>query len=210
MRLLHIDSSILGDSSVTRQLTAAIVEKCKKEVPDLIVTYRDLAVDLVPHISNEYFMARAGYIGERSAALEQELKHGELLLDEFVGADACVIGVPMYNWTVPSTLKAWIDRICVVGRTFRYTETGYEGLVGDKPIIIASSRGGLYSPGNPGAMFDHQETYLVQILGLVGITNIQFIRAEGVGLGEDFKIKAIGEAMCLARARNHLGLVPAD
>ena len=207
MKLLHIDSSVLGDASVSRMLSAKIVERCRADVPGLTVTYRDLAKEPVPHITGEHCMVLAGAPIPRSPELDRELQRSASLLEEFLAADIYVMGVPMYNWTVPSNFKAWFDRICVVGRTFRYTASGcYEGLVGNKPMIVASSRGGFYTPGNPSAVLDHQETYLRGVFGVFGITNIAFVRAEGVGISEAVKAQSIKDAMRQASESEHLTL----
>ncbi|WP_428422785.1 FMN-dependent NADH-azoreductase [Methylibium sp.] len=204
MNLLHIDSSILGDASVSRMLSAKIVEKCRAEMPGLTVTYRDLAEDPVSHISGDYFMALTGAQIPRRPELERELARGDALLSEFLAADIYVLGLPMYNWTVPSNFKAWFDRICIVGKTFRYTGQGYEGLVGDKPMIVASTRGGFYTPGNPGAVLDHHETYVRNVFGVLGVTKVNFVRAEGVGISEAVKARSIEDALRQATESQHL------
>ncbi|HWW24523.1 MAG TPA: NAD(P)H-dependent oxidoreductase, partial [Caulobacter sp.] len=137
-----------------------------------------------------------------SAAVAADIASGQAAIDEFLAADIVVIGAPMYNFSISSQLKAWIDRVAVAGRTFRYTENGPEGLAGGKTVIIASSRGGYYSEGAPAAGFDHQETYLKSLFGFLGVTDIRFIRAEGVALGEDVRGKSLeaaqGEILKLA------------
>ena len=117
-----------------------------------------------------------------------------MLLDEFLSADVVVIGAPMYNFGVPSQLKAWIDHLAVPGKTFRYTENGPEGLAGGKTVVIASSRGGVYSQG-PAVAMDHQEAYLRSVFGFMGVTNLHFVRAEGVAMGEDQRSSAISHAV---------------
>ncbi len=117
------------------------------------------------------------------------------VLDEFLAADVVVIGAPMYNFGVPSTLKAWIDRIAVAGKTFRYGANGAEGLAGGrKRVIIASSRGGFYSAGTAGAAADFQEAYLRQVFGFLGVTDIEFVRAEGVNISPEHKAQALAAA----------------
>lgn len=182
MDLLHIDSSALGAHSVSRPLGAAIVEAFQRSHPGTRVTYRDVAAHPLPHWTP---IADANDPGVRIA---------NNVLDEFLAADVIVIGAPMYNFSIPSTLKAWIDRIAVAGKTFRYGANGAEGLAGAKRIIIASSRGGIYAAGAPGAAYDFQETYLRQVLGFLGVADIQIIRAEGVNLGPEQKAQAIAAA----------------
>ncbi|WP_233842993.1 NAD(P)H-dependent oxidoreductase [Dyella sp. 2HG41-7] len=181
MKLLHLDASSLGQHSVSRELTAAIVAQLAQEHTALDVTYRDLTANPLPHW--------APVVDAESDAA----KLGEAVMDEFQAADIVVIGAPMYNFSIPSQLKAWIDRIAVAGKTFSYTENGPKGLVEGKRVIIASSRGGIYSAG-PAAGLDFQETYLRTVLGFLGVTNIEFIRAEGVNMGAEHKVKAIATA----------------
>jgi FMN-dependent NADH-azoreductase len=183
--LLHIDSSILGGNSVSRSLTAGIVARLKAADPSLVETYRDLAAAPIPHLSGTHLAAAQGLAGQLDPALEHELALGNQVLDEFVAADVVVIGVGFYNFGVPSQLKAWVDRIAVAGKTFRYAEKGVEGLAGGKRVILAISRGGFYGPGTPMATFEHAETYLRGIFGFLGITAIEVIAAEGVAVGPE-------------------------
>lgn len=177
MKLLHIDSSALGEHSVSRELSAALAAGWKRRNPDLAVVYRDLAAAPLPHWSPAADAAA-----------------NEAVLDEFLSADVIVIGAPMYNFSIPSSLKAWIDRVMVAGRTFRYTEKGPEGLAGGKKIIVASSRGGFYGDDSGRAHLDFQEDYLRQVFGFIGITDVEFVRAEGIGLGPDQRAQALTRA----------------
>ena len=190
MKLLHIDSSILGAGSVSRTLSSAIVAAQTAQHPGLDVSYRDLAAQPVGHLSGAHLAAGQGLVPE-DAALAADVADGAAVLDAFLAADIVVVGAPMYNFSIPTQLKAWIDRLAIAGRTFRYTEKGVEGLAGNKTVIIASSRGGLYSEGTPMAFFDHQETYLKGVFGFFGITDIRFIRAEGVAMGDDARTKSV-------------------
>lgn len=180
MKLLHIDSSALGANSATRELSAAIVARWAAEVPGLSTQYRDLDADPVPHLTGNVLGG-----GDATAAAESER-----VLQQFLDADVVVLGAPMYNFSIPSTLKAWIDRIAVAGRTFRYTADGPEGLAKGKRVIIASARGGLHS----GAPSDFQEPYLRFLLGFLGITDLEFIRAEGVGMSPRHRSDALAAA----------------
>ena len=193
MKLLHVDSSILGQGSVSRQLSGEIVASIRTKHADAEVTYRDLASEPLGHLSHLHLAAAQGVVLE-SDQLQRDVAAGQVALDEFLAADVVVIGAPMYNFGVPSQLKAWIDRLAVAGKTFRYTENGPEGLAGDKKIVIASSRGGVFGPGTPGAAFDHQETYLRALFGFLGVKDITFIRAEGVAMGPDARAAAIANA----------------
>ncbi|HEY9133525.1 MAG TPA: FMN-dependent NADH-azoreductase [Dyella sp.] len=181
MKLLHIDASALGNHSVSRGLTQAIVAELTRTEPSYAVSYRDLAVEPVGHWSP---VADAS---SPAAIL------GQALLEEFLAADTVVIGAPMYNFGVPSQLKAWIDHIVVAGKTFRYTAEGPEGLAKGKRVIVASSRGGVYSNG-PATAMDFQENYLRAVLGFIGITDIEFVRAEGIAMGDEHKAKALESA----------------
>lgn len=193
MKLLHIDSSILSDHSVTRQLTRSVVEEWRQRHPGLEVAYRDLAMHAPAHLSAEALGARQAPPEQRSPSQRAEVEASERLLAEFLAADVIVIGAPMYNFSIPSQLKAWLDRVLVAGRTFKYTESGPVGLAGGKQVVIISSRGGVYSEG-PAQAMDHQESYLKAALGLAGITDVTVIRAEGVNMGAERRERAIAAA----------------
>jgi len=181
MKLLHLDSSALGTSSVTRELTAAIVGQWRESRPGLAVEYRDLDLDPIPHLS-----------GRSLAQADPEAASAdERLLQQFIDADVVVIGAPFYNFGIPSTLKAWIDRIAIKGRTFQYSEKGSEGLAGGKRIVIASGRGGAYGDASPA---DFQEAYLRQVFGFLGVTDIEVVRAEGVGMSPQHRAEAMAKA----------------
>lgn len=193
MKLLHIDSSILGEGSVSRQLTAKLVTAARAKHLDAQVTYRDLVAEPVGHLTSAHLAAGQG-VKPESSALQQDVDIGLQDLESFLAADVVVIGAPMYNFGISSQLKAWIDRIAVAGKTFRYTEKGPEGLAGGKKVLIASSRGGFYGSNTPAALFDHQENYLKSVFGFLGITDIQFIRAEGLATGDEPRAKALESA----------------
>ncbi|MFO3705691.1 FMN-dependent NADH-azoreductase [Xanthomonas codiaei] len=181
MKLLHLDSSALGANSISRELSAAVVKQQRLLHPDLQVSYRDLDQDQIPHLTGQS-LAQAD--AAEAAAAEQ-------VMQQFLDADVVVIGAPMYNFSIPSTLKAWIDRIAVAGRTFRYTATGPEGLAGGKRVIIASARGGIY----PETSNDFQEPYLRQVFGFLGIDEVSFIRAEGVAYSPQHRSDALAQAL---------------
>lgn len=186
MNLLHVDSSALGTHSVSRDLSRAVVESLKRAHPGAKLTYRDLAANPLPHWAPAPDAANPA---ERS---------GSEALEEFLAADVVVVGAPMYNFSIPSTLKAWIDRLAIAGKTFRYSAAGPEGLAGGKRVIIASSRGGIYSEG-PAEAMDFQEDYLRKVFGFFGITDIEVVRAEGVNLGPEQKAKAVAGALASIR-----------
>ncbi len=195
MKLLHIDSSPLGTNSVSRQLTADVVSTWRTSHPATTVDYLDLAVNAPSHLSADSLGFR---LPPGAAPLtEVQLRENavsEALVTQFLAADVVVIGAPLYNFTVPSQLKAWIDRIAQVGRTFKYTEKGPVGLAGGKTVIVASTRGGVYSTSEGGRALEHQESYLQAVLGFLGVTDIRFVRAEGVAMGPDAKAKALQSA----------------
>jgi len=193
LKILHIDTSITGEASVSRLLSAEIVEAQRRLHPDAEVIVRDLAARPLGHLAGSHLLAAQGAMPEDSAVRE-DVEAGRQALEEFLAADVVVIGAPMYNFTIPSQLKAWIDRLAVRGITFRYTEQGPEGLAGGKKLIIASSRGNFYGPGAPAAAFDHQETYLRAVFGFFGITDVSIVRAEGVAVGEEARNRAIAAA----------------
>ena len=173
MTILHIDSSINGENSVSRVLTRSIVDQLRTADPGAVVIGRDLASEPLPHLTLEAFADSSS-------------------LDEFLGADTLVIGAPMYNFTLPSQLKAWIDRILVAGRTFRYSADGRpEGLAGDKRVIVAISRGGFYDDGNA---LEHVETYLKGVFGFIGITP-EFVHADGIAVGPEQRKAGIANGL---------------
>jgi FMN-dependent NADH-azoreductase len=184
MKLLHIDASIQGANSASRQLSAAVVERLRKASPGIEITYRDLAAEPLAHLSGEHLAAAQGAAPE-SPALQHDLAASQAALEVFLAADIVVIGTPMYNFTIPSQLKAWIDRILVAGKTFRYGAKGPEGLAGNKRLIITISRGGVYGPGAPAAVLEHLETYLRGVFGFIGVSNPELIVAEGLLLGQE-------------------------
>jgi FMN-dependent NADH-azoreductase len=180
--ILHIDASINGENSASRAITRSIVDQLTIENGGAEIRYRDLAADPLSHLTLEAFADTTA-------------------LDDFLGADIIVIGAPMYNFTLPTQLKAWIDRIVIAGRTFRYTDNGPEGLVPDKRVIIALARGGFYNLGSPSAAFEHLETYLRTVFGFLGIEP-EFVAADGLSVSPEQReasIKlALGETVRLA------------
>ena len=164
MKLLHLDSSILGENSVSRAVSAAVVAQLKSAHPQLEVAYRDLVADPLPHLT-------------LAALADHEL------VDQFLASDVVVIGAAMYNFSLATQLKAWIDRVSIAGKTFRYTEAG------------AQSRGGLYGAGSPAAAMEHAETYLRGVFGFLGVTDLEFIIAEGIAMGPEQRASALAGAL---------------
>lgn len=172
MTILHVDSSISGAISISRALSQNVVARLTEADPSIPVIRRDLAASPLPHF------AMSDYADHTYA-------------DEFLSAGTIVIGAPMYNFGIPSNLKAWLDRLTIPGKTFRYGASGVEGLAGGRRVIIASSRGGIFSQGSAFAPFDHQETYLKAFFGFLGIEDVTFIRAEGLSMGDEVRTRAL-------------------
>lgn len=193
MKLLHIDSSVLGANSVSRALTARTVAEWQATHPGTTVEYLDLAVDAPSHLDGNSLGFRAPS-DHATEVQRRENAISEALVSQFLAADVIVVGAPLYNFSIPSQLKAWIDRVAQVGRTFKYTEKGPQGLAGGKTVIVASTRGGIYSTSDAGRAMEHQESYLQTVFGFFGITDVRFVRAEGVAMGDAPKAQALAAA----------------
>ncbi|WP_313296712.1 FMN-dependent NADH-azoreductase [Diaphorobacter sp.] len=194
MQLLHIDSSITGDQSVSRQLTRNIVDAWVAAHPDTQVSRLDLLTDAPAHFTADAMAPRTGQTDGLSEAQVRENAVSERLVSQFLASDVIVVGAPFYNFTIPTQLKAWLDRLAQPGRTFQYTANGPEGLATGKTVIVASTRGGVYSTSEQGQAMEHQESYLKVIFGFFGITDVRFVRAEGIGMGPEAKAKALASA----------------
>ena len=175
MTILHIDSSINGESSASRVISRSIVDQLRGADSAASVVSRDLVTDPLPHLTLGAFADTT-------------------VLDEFLAADTVVIGAPMYNFTLPSQLKAWLDRILIAGQTFRYTESGPEGLAGGKRVIIALARGGFYDQGSPASALEHLETYLRGIFNFIGIEP-EFVAADGLAIGPEQREASVKQAL---------------
>jgi FMN-dependent NADH-azoreductase len=173
--ILHIDSSISGEQSASRAITRSIVDQLRIADGGGDVIIRDLVSAPLPHLTLDAFADTS-------------------VLDEFLDADTVVIGAPMYNFTLPSQLKAWLDRILVAGKTFRYTENGPEGLAGGKRVIVALARGGFYDQGSPAAALEHLESYLRGVFGFIGIEP-EFVAADGLAIGPEQREQSIKQAL---------------
>jgi FMN-dependent NADH-azoreductase len=178
MKVLHIDSSALGNGSVSRELTKAIVAQVTAGHPGAQVDYLDVDTNPIGHLTGQALA--------KTDAADAAL--GEQLIEQYLAADVVVIGAPMYNFGIPSTLKAWIDRIAVAGRTFKYTEAGPVGLSGDKKVIVASGRGGIYGDNSAA---DFQEDYLKQLFGFLGVKDVRIVRAEGIAYSAQHREDAL-------------------
>jgi len=193
MKILHLDSSITGKQSVSHTLSTEIVAALAASHMGAEVTYHDLANEPLLHLSPAHLAAFQGAPVE-SAALGQDLAQGGRYLEELVAADVLVIGVPMYNFGIPTQLKAWIDRVVVAGKTFRYSERGPEGLLTGKKVFLATSSGGFYSGDSPAKVLEHSESYLKAVLGHIGLKDVTVIRAEGVNIGPEARQAAFDKA----------------
>ena len=186
MKVLHIDSSILGDNSASRVLSKEIVSRLSAQHPTAEVKYLDLAATALPHLS-----------GRSLAQLDpQESAQDAQALEDFLAADVIVIGAPMYNFAIPSQLKAWIDRVVVKGKTFRYTPSGPEGLAKGKRVLVGLARGSVYPHGSPA---EFAESYLKHVFGFIGVSDVEFIRAEGLGLSPEHREKSMNAALATIR-----------
>jgi len=199
MNLLHIDSSISGGPSASRQLSAQVVNSLRGAAPGLVVIRRDLELDPLPHFDAK-MLAASWPENQTDDATRAEIAKNAAVLEEFLAADVVVIGAPMYNFTIPTQLKAWIDRIVIAGKTFRYGQEGTEGLAKGKKVIVASSRGGLYAANTPQAAYDFQETYLRVVFAFIGIGDVEFVRAEGIALSPEKREEAILAGLSVAQA----------
>jgi FMN-dependent NADH-azoreductase len=194
MKLLHIDSSVLADNSVSRKLTAQIVAQWSANHAGTTVDYLDLATQAPSHLSADSLGFRLAPGAAVSEVQKAENAISEALVQQFLDADVVVIGAPLYNFSIPSQLKAWIDRVAQVGRTFKYTDKGPIGLAGGKTVIVASTRGGMYSTSEGGRAMEHQESYLQTVFGFFGVTDVRIVRAEGLAMGEAGKAQALAAA----------------
>lgn len=194
--ILHIDSSPRGERSYSKRVTNDFVQAWKQLRPDTTVTYRDLGHHPVPHVDEPWIAAAFTPPEARSSELNEAIKLSDTLVDEFLAADLYVFGVPMYNFSVPSTFKAYIDQVVRVGRTFAITEQGYAGLVdSSKKMLVITARGGSYQQGTPAASYDLQEPYIRSIFGFVGITDITFIHVDNLQLAADPSLAKAREAV---------------
>lgn len=189
-RVLVIESSARKQGSVSRQLTEQFIAHWQALYPTDTISVRDLAVDQVPHLDMNLLGGWMTPAAEQSEAEKAALALSNTLTDEVLAADVLVLAAPMYNFAIPSTLKSWLDHVLRAGVTFKYTETGPQGLLTGKRAFVLTARGGIYA----GSSMDHQEPYLRQALGFIGIHDVNFINAEGINLGSEFLDKALAQA----------------
>ena len=188
--VLIIESSARQQGSFSRQLTRQFISQWQAARPADHVTVRDLALNPVPHLDANLLGGWMKPEAQRSADEQASLQRSDELTDEVLGADVLVLAAPMYNFAIPSTLKAWLDHVLRAGVTFKYTEIGPQGLLTGKKAYVLTARGGLYA----GSTSDHQEPYLRQVMAFIGIHDVTFIHAEGLNLGGDFQEKGLNQA----------------
>lgn len=189
-RVLIIESSARQQDSVSRQLTQQFISQWKATHPADEITVRDLGLNPVPHLDATLLGGWMKPAEQHSESEQAALQRSNQLTDELIAADVVVLGAPMYNFAIPSTLKAWFDHVLRAGVTFKYGETGPQGLLTGKRAFVLTARGGIYT----GSSMDHQEPYLRQVLGFVGIHDVSFIHAEGLNMGGDFLEKGLNQA----------------
>ena len=192
-RVLIIESSARQQDSVSRQLTQQFISQWQAAHPADQITVRDLAVNPVPHLDANLLGGWMKPQEQRNASELEALQRSNELTDEVLAADVLVLAAPMYNFAIPSTLKAWLDHVLRAGVTFKYTETGPQGLLTGKRAYVLTARGGIYA----GSTSDHQEPYLRQVMGFIGIHDVSFIHAEGLNMGGDFHEKGLNQAKAL-------------
>jgi FMN-dependent NADH-azoreductase len=191
MKILHLDSSVLGENSASRALTRKVAAAWKQAEPGAVIRYRDLGTEAPQHLSPAYFAIGATPEEKRSAGQASELKLSDALIEEFLAADALIIGAPLYNFTIPSGLKAWIDRVAVAGKSFKYSAEGASGLAGDKKVVIVATSGGEYADTPVDAA---HVGHLKTVLGFLGVKDVTVVRAAGLNLGPDSRAAAVAAA----------------
>jgi FMN-dependent NADH-azoreductase len=192
--ILHIDTSPRGDRSNSRRLAREFMSAWQKRHPEVVVTYRDLRQTPIPHITEDWITADFTPTEALTPEMAGLLRFSDELVDEFLAADRCVFAVPMYNFSIPSNFKAYIDQIVRVGRTFTIEEGGFRGLVKNKKILFITSRGAAYGTGSPFEGWDVQEPTLRYAFQFMGATDIQFIHANGLDMGDDARQQGLDEA----------------
>lgn len=189
-RVLIVESSARQQGSISRQLTAEFIAQWKAAHPADEVVVRDLAQESVPHLNSDLLGSWMKPADQQNDAERAALARSNRLTEELLAADVLVLAAPMYNFGIPSTLKAWLDHVLRAGVTFKYTETGPQGLLSGKRAFVLTARGGVYA----GGPLDHQEPYLRQALAFIGIHDVTFIHAEGLNMGAEFQEKGIAQA----------------
>jgi len=196
--ILFVNSSPRGNASYSAQIANRVIEELRQAEPGARLVVRDLTQNPLPHIDDDFITATRTATGPQNDKQRAALAQSNVLVDELLAADTVVIAAPMINFSVASTLKAWIDYVARAGRTFSYSEAGPKGLATDKRVIVVSASGGIYSVGDSTA-FDSQVPWLKNVLGFLGMTNVEIIRVEGTAFGPEAAEKAVQSAAVRAR-----------
>jgi len=188
--LLRLDTSLFSEQGVSTQLSETLVSNLREENPALKVIHRDFAEQSVPHLDGEWLQALMTPTEKRNESQQAQVDFSDQLIAELQEADTLVIGLPMYNFSIPSMLKAWFDHIARAGTTFKYTSTGSEGLLSNKKVFLVTTRGGIHKD----QASDTQIPFVKTFLGFIGLNNIDVIYAEGLNMGDDMRKTAIDSA----------------
>ncbi len=188
--VLIIESSARQQDSVSRQLTRDFIQQWQAAHPGDQINLRDVAANPLPHLNADLLGGWMKPAEQRSMPEQEAFERSNQLTDELLAADVLVMAAPMYNFTIPSTLKAWLDHVLRAGITFKYTPTGPQGLLQGKRAIVLTALGGIHA----GAGSDHQEPYLRQAMAFIGIHDVEFIHAEGLNMSGDFHEKGVNQA----------------
>lgn len=192
--ILHLDASPRAERSFSRTLSHEFVTAWKEANSGDTVTYRDLGHQSIPHVTEAWIAAAYSSPADYTPELQEEIRLSDELIDELLAADRYVMGVPLYNFSVPSVFKAYIDQIVRPGRTFAVDANGYTGLVENKKLLVVTAQGGSYRPGTPTGGYNFHEPYLRAIFGFIGITDVSFIYADGLAMGDEARDKSLAAA----------------
>jgi FMN-dependent NADH-azoreductase len=195
--ILFVTSSARRAGSYSHQVASTLVEKLEAASPAAIVTVRDLTRDPLPHIDDDFVAAIRGPEGPQTDVQREIARRSDALVDELLAADTVVIAAPMINFTIPTTLKSWIDHVARAGRTFSYGESGPKGLVSGKRVFLVVARGGVYSDNT---QFDFQLPYLRHVLAFLGMTDVEVIGVEGTAFGPEAAERAVTAALARVEA----------
>ncbi len=193
-QILHIDASTRGDRSISRSLSQEFITGWQTTHPDDTVTYRDLGHNPVPFVDEKWIAAAFSDPADHSPELQAAISVSETLVAEFLAADRYVFAIPMYNLSIPAVFKAYLDQIVRVGKTFTVSANGYEGLVTERKLLVITSQGGVFQPGTPAAAYNFHEPYLRTIFGFIGVTDVTFITADGLNMGDTLREKSLTNA----------------
>lgn len=202
--ILHLDSSPRYNRSKSRQLAKEFITKWQALHPNAVITYRDLRGTSIPHITEEWIAADYTPLEAQTPEMSHILQLSNELVDEFLAAEGCIFSVPMYNFSISSGFKAYIDHIVRIGRTFAYIDGQFKGLVEGKKVLFITARGGDYGAGSPHEGWDAQEPALRFAFQFMGITDIQFIHANGLDLGDEARQRGLNDA------RAHIQMLVAE